>query len=303
MWSLSVACLSLLASAPSVAAFTPTVLGRSALKVHVEPLRPKRQLPATLPAPARHAEIVASVQAIIAPRPLLARAWVRTAISFVASALAFVFASARVAFAAERTMRRSAPPLISGDMIMYGMVGACILGGSYFLNANETPHLLETPGAAIVDTDTLKPPEPKAPPAAKAAELEQPQLDDGLPESLLPGDDSAIFGSLQARMQALADERDTAGTSDDAPDEPPPDSPSDSSDSWGQGSTAVLEPPRPDEAPRAREGEERGVLDGEPAVEFPTGFPLIDGEVAEVETTPAADAAQIAMLNRMMGLE
>ena len=45
------------------------------------------------------------------------------------------------------------------------------------------------------------------------------------------------------------------------------------------------------------------MLDGEPAVEFPAGFPIIDGEVVEVERAPAeASADQLAMLNRMMGL-
>jgi len=38
-----------------------------------------------------------------------------------------------------------------------------------------------------------------------------------------------------------------------------------------------------------------------PAVEFPTGFPLIDGEVVERETAPGASDEQIEMLKRMMG--
>ena len=56
---------------------------------------------------------------------------------------------------------------------------------------------------------------------------------------------------------------------------PPRDEPPADETNWGN--TAVLEPPR--------EGadEPRGVLDGEPAVEFPAGFPIIDGEVVEVK--------------------
>ena len=53
-----------------------------------------------------------------------------------------------------------------------------------------------------------------------------------------------------------------------------------------------------DDAP----AEGRGVFDGEPPLDFPPGFPIVDGEVLEADTTPAADADQIAMLNRMMGM-
>ena len=44
-------------------------------------------------------------------------------------------------------------------------------------------------------------------------------------------------------------------------------------------------------------------LSGEPSIEFPTGFPLIDGEVVERDVTPGASEDQIAMLKRVMGGE
>ena len=82
----------------------------------------------------------------------------------------------------------------------------------------------------------------------------------------------------------------TAEDNDDAPA-------NDSTDGWGEGSTAVLEPPKPDVNPTSP-----GVLDGEPGLDFPTGFPLVDGEVVEVDTAPASlSEDDLAKLKRMMG--
>jgi len=99
-----------------------------------------------------------------------------------------------------------------------------------------------------------------------------------------PLNDVALLGDLRARMLSLA-------TEEESSDEPAPEptEPSDSTDGWGVGSTAVLEPPRED-AP--------------PATDLPLGFPLRGNEPEfdfEVDTEPAADEASIAMLERMFG--
>ena len=71
-------------------------------------------------------------------------------------------------------------------------------------------------------------------------------------------------------------------------DEEQDEEPDDSTDEWGMGSTAVLEPPRPD-APNPDDGPD-----------FPVGFPLRDFEEADAPQ-PAASESDIAMLNRMFG--
>lgn len=85
-------------------------------------------------------------------------------------------------------------------------------------------------------------------------------------------------------MQQLADEK----------DKEPSDSPDDSSDEWGMGSTAVLEPPDSD-SPKSP-----GLFDDEPAVDFPLGYPLRDGEDnGEPLDQPLASQDQVEMLQRM----
>lgn len=197
-------------------------------------------------------------------------------------------------------MRRTASPglAISGDVLKYGFVGGCIALG-YVFQGKEEPRFQLTEGAAELDPDTLKPiggedgekakANSPAPPAATVADAAA--FTDDAPVSL---DDSALFGALQARMQSLADGTDETSDESVANDEPAP--PVDSTDSWGTGDTAVLERPESgNDAPR-------DVFDGDTKVEFPTGFPLRDGEVLEVDNTPAASADQVAMLNRMFGV-
>ena len=224
--------------------------------------------------------------ALVRSRPIVAKAaiaqptLVQRALVFLASLAAFVLGTARFAFAATK---RSSGIAISGDVVKYGFIGGCV-ALSFVFKKEPTPNFIETPGAVAVDPETLKPPEPAQGAPAPAAAAPAP-ADFG--EIL--ADDSAVFGSLAARMQELANAPETP-PENESRDEPPADE-----TSWGN--TAVLEPPR-DGA-----NEPRGVLDGEPAVEFPAGFPIIDGEVVEVERAPAeASADQLAMLNRMMGL-
>jgi len=171
-----------------------------------------------------------------------------------------------------------------------------VLGGAYIFRREETPILTET----VVEEDT-----PRAV-AAASAEVDGgvdgfavAASDGGIPEEGAPVDDASLNAGLFQRMQELAAERAKAAEegSDEDDDASPPGS--DSTDSWGVGNTAVLEPPRPD-APKKEPRE--SVLEGEPAVDFPDGFPLVDGDWSEQETQPAAASdEQIAMLQRMFG--
>jgi hypothetical protein len=290
----AVACA--LVSATVAAAFAPSpLLGRSAVvrtTPTASPLRALRQPPALLsvPPPARSTMIVATASAAAQPAPSFGRTFLRAALACVAATFALLISSARLALAAERTVRRAAPAAgiaISGDVVKYGFVGGCVLVSMLF-KREETPILRETPGAATLDVDTLTAPEP--PPPAPDAGLDA--APDAAPAESLDFGDSSLFSSLQARMQSLADEPSDADANADDADVAPP--PADSTDSWGTGSTAVLEPPSEDEG-------KSGVLDGESSIQFPPGFPLVDGEVVEVDQTSSASADQIAMLNRMMG--
>jgi len=75
------------------------------------------------------------------------------------------------------------------------------------------------------------------------------------------------------------------------PPEPP--AADDSTDERGQGSTAVLEPPR--------QKEERPES-AKPAVDFPEGFPLRDFANEPLDDKPPAPSdEEIAMLKRMFG--
>merc|ERR1719408_610836 len=81
----------------------------------------------------------------------------------------------------------------------------------------------------------------------------------------------------------------------------PPEPPKDSSDDWGTGSTAVLEPPRPGEEeakpPREYEPIDSDSIDNS---DFPIGFPLTDADW-EGNAAPGASESDIAMLERMFG--
>lgn len=249
------------------------------------PLRPLRvEVPLT---PRSQPAVVASAarSTPARPRASFAARVARTALWCLSSMLALVFTSARLAFAAAKT----ASPAISGDVLKYGFVGGCIALG-YVFRGKDEPQFMVTEGAIDRDPDTLKPiveeedgqkVKAAAPPPAAA-------FTDDAPVSF---DDSDLFGALNARMQSLADDK-TAGPAED--DVPAP--PADSTDGWGTGDTAVLEPPSAGASDAPRD-----VFDGDTSVEFPTGFPLRDGEVVEVDNTPSASADQIAMLSRMFG--
>jgi len=175
---------------------------------------------------------------------------------------------------ARRTASSAGLPI--GEIIKYGGVVG-LFGAAYAFRREEVPILTETP---------MEEEQKPAPTAAAATEV------DSIPAtpSADSFDDSSLNSALFARMQQLSEERERA---DAEPEELPP--PADSTDSWGEGSTAVLEPPKPSDAPAEPAG--GGLLD-DPPVDFPTGFPLVDGDF---EPAPAASEEQIAMLKRMMG--
>ena len=100
-------------------------------------------------------------------------------------------------------------------------------------------------------------------------------------------DDSSIHSALFGRMQELAAQRATEEQSEPAAEEPP----SDSTDGWGEGSTAVLEPPKPGSA------EGGGLLDGVPNNPIGEGFPIVDPP----EPPPLASDEQVEMMKRMFG--
>lgn len=170
-------------------------------------------------------------------------------------------------------------------MIKYGSV-ACLLGAAFAFRREETPILTETP------QDEASMTRPAADSDAPAA------IDSAMPPSpSSPSfdsfDDASINSALFARMQQLAADGERAEEPEGPAAYSPPE---DSTDGWGDGNTAVLEPPKPADEGTPQGG--GGVLEGEPAVEFPPGFPLVD---ADWDDEPAASEDQVAMLERMFG--
>jgi len=256
----------------------------------------QRPGPVIMMASAPHAAVLPSAPRAVA----FVRAFARAALMLATSLLATMLSVGK-AFAVTAA-RSKAPPtlaemLLTGTTLKYGSV-ALVLGAMYAFRKEETPLLQETvdeTGRPVVrvDLDAREPPTDEAsppsstgvPPAAAATDAVSA---DELP-SALPLDDSSIFGSLQARMQQLAVEGAAAEEKEEEP-------PLDSTDTWGTGNQAVLEPPRKDEG---------GLLDGPPPVDFPVGFPLVDGQVTENkrvgDNKPAASDSDVEMLKRMFG--
>lgn len=283
----------LLLVASSAAAFAPAPMARSALILRgdMQPLAlsqvPRRSAPAVIASASTHA-----------PPPLLSRTLPRLLLAALTT-LFSVFLRVGRAVAAERTVR-TAPVVtevvslaLSGNFLKCAGLAA-IFGTAYAFRKEEPPMFTETvmteneqPAAAVPTGDA----EGDGPESTEGAEV----------------NNAFLLSSLQGRMMQLAEERRAAEEAVEAADDEdaPTSSPSDSTDSWGSGSTAVLEPPRPHQSDESSDGNadaDSELLDGPPAVDFPLGFPLVDGEVSETGSAPAASADQIAMLNRMMGL-
>jgi len=266
------------------AAFTPSALRQPRL---TPPQRvaalPSHQL-ALAPHSRTTAVVVMAAQArsrtLTSPAGVSA-ALMRIGLAITTSLLA-IFLRVGRAVAAERTVRAAsaAPFVLSGNTVKWTVVTAA-LGAMYVFRREETPILTET-----VMTEEEQS-------ASRPAAAASTDVDALAPEAVAtePVDDVSLNADLFRRMQALAAQR---AEEDDEDASSPPAPPSDSTDSWGVGNTAVLEPPGGEADTPAPEG----VLDGEPAVEFPPGFPLVD---REEDIVPAASADQIAMLQRMFG--
>jgi len=276
-------CVAIVLVLGPAAAFTPTTL-RAPLGVStIRRPQPSSVLPSRrLPMDGSSVVMAAaSTPQTLAPT-LAARALMRFTLALAASLLA-IFARVGSAFAVDRSVRTAAPPLafaIAGIPFKWVVVIAG-LGGLYCFRREETPILTLTETVIPEDEQVNRPP------AADLTEV------DGLAP---PGssDDASLNSALLMRMQAIAAEHAKAeeqGPSGDAATPPS----NDSTDSWGTGSTAVLEPPGSSSPPPTPEG---GLLEGESAVDFPVGFPLVEGDF---QTEPAASDDQIAMLQRMMG--
>jgi len=232
------------------------------------------------PARPRRVAVVASAAAA-APAPTeatrsLATRIATTLLCTVATVLLTACRALAVA-TAKRAAATAAPGFeVTGDMVKWGGVGL-LFGAAYIFRRDENPIV-----SYVEDEDEQQ----RRPPAAPGMEL-----DAAAPMGAPTGDtsDDSMFNALTARMVQLAKEKDEA---DAAP--PVDETQFDSSDSWGEGSTAVLEPPRP-----GKDDDERRPSDAAGSIDFPVGFPLVDFDDAEVK--PSASEDEIAMLNRMFG--
>ncbi|KAL1512263.1 hypothetical protein AB1Y20_005525 [Prymnesium parvum] len=202
-------------------------------------------------------------------KPLLLQA--SFALKLLASLLCSSLCFAARAYAAERLKTAPVSSVASAPFVvtadMMKWGGLAVLfGAAYAFRREEVPILTET---VVEDTSS-----------ATSSE-----------DTVDAAGEVDVMSALRKRMQELAEERKKAEESD----------PNDSSGEWGTGSTAVLEPPPPD-APEVRSS----LLDDGPAVDFPVGFPLREGEIvesaaAEPEEPSLASKEQIEMLERMFG--
>jgi hypothetical protein len=281
-----------LLAVPAGAAFTPHGHHRSVIVRPVRPYRAQKALvlPVQHEPPAyirRPAPMMQASAAVTAQRPYL-RMLMRIAVACVISVLS-TFLSVGKALAISSARSSGSPGFLSGPVVKYGLFGAVMIAGAVF--SREPPKAVtftetETDDAeASASQEQEQPPSDSNTPAASSAPED--------PTAILE-DDTAVFGSLQARMAQLAEERravEEAEARGETPgDEPPAASPSDG----GWGDTALLE--------RPEEPKDDGNAADPTSVEFPTGFPLVDGEVKEKEPPPPiASTEDIAMLNRMFG--
>lgn len=289
----------LLLLAPTTA-FAPS-LQRPAVIRNVGLVSPAQQAALAVAPLARTGKITAVAASPSVP---FVKSVARVAMLCVSSLLVSLLRVGR-AFAASRTATEApsiTSMLLTGGTLKYGGL-AVVLGAMYVFRKEEKPILSETlvngRPAPLVDLDAPVFADPKDQEAADAVNEASPNTVNSAPldelPSEVPQDDSSIFSSLQGRMQQLAEERRRAEEEDTKTDSDTK-SPMDSSDDWGTGSTAVLEPP----------GDGRGVFDGPPPVDFPPGFPLVDGEVTEREPAEAvspslASDSDVEMLKRMFG--
>ena len=231
------------------------------------------------------------------PRPLtnLCRPAVgpqRISVAAAATAASLVLHNA--AALAIDTATRAATPAIPTSVIKWGAFGV-FAGTAYLTRLKREPrlHVQRTAQASLQDQagQASNSPHTSASTTTTTSSSSQSSPLDN---------DALLFSDLQARMQALHDE--SLNNSEGAEDEA--DEPVDSSDTWGIGSTAVLEPPS---APKVQE----------PPPDFPPGFPLREasedweGEEEAQDSQPAvgeseeaasiASEEQIEMMKRLFG--
>jgi len=186
------------------------------------------------------------------------------------------FAASKAAKAAAKTAASSAP-LLSGDVIKWGVL-ALFAGGAILLSSSSGE---STNGSGFQYVEDDEPPVQKKPPASIGRAVDAAAVEAADEATPFDSSDNSLSSALSARMQALAEEK--LQENEEAVNQQP----NDSTDEWGTGSTAVLEPPRPD-APSGSSGPD-----------FPVGFPLRDFE--EEDVAPSASQDEIAMLERMFG--
>ena len=212
-----------------------------------------------------------------------AAAWMRAASRF-ALALATVLLTltlhagrAFAVTAAKRARKAVAPSavesLLTGNTLKWAVCGT-VLGAMFVFRREEQPLL----------TETVIHEEPVARPAQSARDNASNQPAEGLLPVSFDVDDSSIHSAMLKRMQQLAREQGEAAAK---PETPPPAPPADAT----RGGLGMLERP----------SEEGGLLDGEPPVTFPPGFPLVNNFEEDFDAKPAASEEQIAMLKRMFG--
>ena len=212
-----------------------------------------------------------------------AAAWMRAASRF-ALALATVLLTltlhagrAFAVTAAKRARKAVAPSavesLLTGNTLKWAVCGT-VLGAMFVFRREEQPLL----------TETVIHEEPVARPAQSARDNASNQPAEGLLPVSFDVDDSSIHSAMLKRMQQLAREQGEAAAK---PETPPPAPPADAT----RGGLGMLERP----------SEEGGLLDGEPPVTFPPGFPLVNNFEEDFDAKPAASEEQIAMLTRMFG--
>ena len=212
-----------------------------------------------------------------------AAAWMRAASRF-ALALATVLLTltlhagrAFAVTAAKRARKAVAPSavesLLTGNTLKWAVCGT-VLGAMFVFRREEQPLL----------TETVIHEEPVARPAQSARDNASNQPAEGLLPVSFDVDDSSIHSAMLKRMPQLAREQGEAAAK---PETPPPAPPADAT----RGGLGMLERP----------SEEGGLLDGEPPVTFPPGFPLVNNFEEDFDAKPAASEEQIAMLKRMFG--
>jgi len=279
MPSLRLFTIALSLSAQSAYSFAPQtrIVSRTQPRAAVALQRPG----ARVARPLRIAPVFATASLPSAAAPFPVMSLTRSVVFRLATALMctlatlLLTATRALAVSATKSAAASAGPLITGDMIKWGgvgllMVGVFMRGGGKNTSRSGFEYVEEEDTGFAADAGSLQ-----------ARPVDAATSPDDEPKPFDAVSDSAFSSALSARMQQLSQQKPDEDA--EKPDDEKPD------DTGSTGSTAVLEPPRPD-AP---------TVDNGTVENFPVGFPLRDFE--EEDVAPAASADDIAMLARMFG--